>query len=42
MDDVGDIAMYKDVTGLQTEDGGLGATRVGASDPEDLRLLTTA
>lgn len=37
--DVGDVAVHEDVTGLQAQDGGLGAARVGAADPEDLRVL---
>lgn len=42
MDDVCDIAMHKDVAGLQAQNRGLGAARVGASDPEDLGLLAAA
>jgi len=37
--DVGDVAVHEDVAGLQAQDGGLGAARVGAADPEDLRVL---
>ena len=42
MDDIGDVAMHKDVAWLKAQDGGLWAARVGASDPEDLRLLAAA
>lgn len=38
-DDVGDVAVDEDITGLHAEDGGLGAARVGATDPEDLGRL---
>lgn len=34
-DDVGDVAVDEDVTGLQSEDRGLGDARVGAAEPED-------
>lgn len=34
-DDVGDVAVDEDVTGLQSEDRGLRDARVGASEPED-------
>ncbi|KFY34059.1 hypothetical protein V494_07092 [Pseudogymnoascus sp. VKM F-4513 (FW-928)] len=34
-DDVGDVAVNKNVTWLQAEDGGLGDARVGAAEPED-------
>lgn len=36
---VGDVTVHKDVTGLETQDGGFGASRVGASDPQDLGVL---
>lgn len=42
MDDIGDVAMHKDVAWLKAQDGGLWAARVGASDPEDLGLLAAA
>lgn len=32
--DVGDVAVDKDVAGLHAEDGGLGAAGVGAADPD--------
>lgn len=32
-DDVGDVAVYEDVTGLQAQDRRLGAARVGAAEP---------
>jgi hypothetical protein len=35
-DDVGNVAVDKDLTRLQAQDGGLGDARVGASDPENL------
>lgn len=38
-EDVGDVAVHKDVAGLQAEHGGFGDTRVGAADPENLGLL---
>ena len=31
--DVGDVAVDEDVAGVEAEDGGLRAARVGASDP---------
>lgn len=34
-DDVGDVAVDEDVTGLQAEDRRLGDARVGAAEPED-------
>lgn len=37
--DVGDVTVDKDIAGLQAQDGGLGAARVGAADPEDLGAL---
>lgn len=33
LDDVGDVAVHEDVARLEAEDGRLGATRVGTSDP---------
>ena len=34
--DVGDVAVDEDVAGVQSENGGLRAARVGTSDPQDL------
>lgn len=39
-DDVGNVAVDKDLTGLQAQDGRLGDARVGATDPENLGRLT--
>lgn len=36
---VGNVTVDKDVTGLQAQDGGLRAARVGAANPEDLGTL---
>ena len=36
---VGDVAVHEDFAGLEVEDGGFGDPRVGAAEPEDLRLL---
>jgi hypothetical protein len=33
-DDVGDVAVDEDVTGLETEEGGFGDAGVGAADPD--------
>jgi hypothetical protein len=33
-DDVGDVAVDEDVAGLEAEDGGFGAARVGAAEPD--------
>jgi hypothetical protein len=40
--DVGDVAVAEDLAGFQAQDRGLGAARVGAADPEDLRGLAFA
>jgi hypothetical protein len=39
-DNVGDVAMAKDLSRLQAQDGCLGTSGVGAADPEDLRSLS--
>lgn len=39
MQDVGDISVDEHVTGFQAEEGGLGASRVGASDPQNFGVL---
>jgi len=33
-DDVGDVAVYEDVAGLEAEDCGFRAARVGAAEPD--------
>ena len=38
-DEVCDVAMHKDVAGLQAEDGGFGHAAVGAAEPQDARRL---
>lgn len=38
-DDIGDVSVNKDITGLEAEDGGLRDTRIGAAYPEDLGFL---
>lgn len=40
--DVGDVAVAKDLARLQAQDGRLRAARVGAADPEDLGRLAFA
>ena len=40
VEDVGDVAVYEDVTGLETQEGGFWAARVGAPDPQNLRCLS--
>lgn len=37
--DVGDVTVDKDIARLEAQDGGLGAARVGAADPEDFGAL---
>lgn len=39
VDNVGDVAQDEDLTGLLTQDGGLGDTRVAAADPQDVGRL---
>lgn len=39
-DDVGDVAVDEDVTGLGAAEGGFRATRVGAAKPEERGCLT--
>lgn len=38
-EDVGDVAVAEDLTGLQAQDGRLGTSRVRAAYPENLRGL---
>lgn len=38
--DVGDIAVDEDIAGLEAQHASLGASGVGATQPEDLRFLT--
>jgi hypothetical protein len=39
VEDVGDVAVHEDVAGLEAQEGGFRAARVGAPDPQNLRRL---
>jgi hypothetical protein len=39
-DDVGNVAVAEDFAWLESQNGSLGASRVGTSNPENLRSLT--
>lgn len=39
VDDVGDVAVHEHIAWLEPQDGGFRAARVGAADPQNLRLL---
>lgn len=41
-EDVGDVSVAEDITGLEAENGGFWATGVGTTDPEDFGGLTFA
>ena len=38
-EDVGNVSVAEDLSGIETEDGCLGTARVGTADPENLRGL---